>query len=350
MSIASEISRLQSAKAAIRAAIQDKGVTVGESLTFSEYAARIALIEGGAPVGSVPNQFSVDDWSIAPGNESVTINILTLPNNGGSAITALQYRIGSGAAVTMSGTGTGTRVVSGLTNGQTVFFSVRAVNAVGDGTWSSLKGTQPSALSGGAVQVSSTSLSGPSTWGTTLDVTIPPGMVANDRLVLITGSAGGFGVTGQSTGTWENITPVAWADSNDQIWISNAFATVPSSLTLTYSANQTHECEAYSVSGLVSGNPVVASASSSTSFSANVRDHGYTTPQSNTLALVKIRFVGGGVTGVTGEDATHTWTTRDIVNRTARVVRPTSGSYAASAGPVGASSSSDFWAAILAGA
>ena len=46
MSIATEISRLQSAKAAIKTAIENKGVTVG-TVKIDEYASKIDLITTG---------------------------------------------------------------------------------------------------------------------------------------------------------------------------------------------------------------------------------------------------------------------------------------------------------------
>ena len=48
MSIANEISRLQQAKAALKAAIEAKGVTVPSSATLDDYAALVASISSGA--------------------------------------------------------------------------------------------------------------------------------------------------------------------------------------------------------------------------------------------------------------------------------------------------------------
>lgn len=47
MSIASEISRIQSAKADIKAAIESKGVTVPNNTKLDAYAPLIRAIEGG---------------------------------------------------------------------------------------------------------------------------------------------------------------------------------------------------------------------------------------------------------------------------------------------------------------
>lgn len=47
MSIASEISRLQTAKADLKTAIENKGVTVDSSATLDDYAALVESISGG---------------------------------------------------------------------------------------------------------------------------------------------------------------------------------------------------------------------------------------------------------------------------------------------------------------
>lgn len=51
MSIASEITRLQTAKADIKAAIEDKGVTVPSAATLDDYADYVSAISGGGGGG-----------------------------------------------------------------------------------------------------------------------------------------------------------------------------------------------------------------------------------------------------------------------------------------------------------
>lgn len=53
MSIASEITRLQTAKADIKAAIEDKGVTVPSAATLDDYADYVSAISGGGGGGGV---------------------------------------------------------------------------------------------------------------------------------------------------------------------------------------------------------------------------------------------------------------------------------------------------------
>lgn len=58
MSIASEITRLQTAKADIKAAIEDKGVTVPSAATLDDYADYVSAISGGGG-----GEYSADDFA-----------------------------------------------------------------------------------------------------------------------------------------------------------------------------------------------------------------------------------------------------------------------------------------------
>lgn len=104
---------------------------------------------------TVPSQFGTGDWSVSTGSAAsqVSLNIMTLPSNGGSAITALQYSINGGTSWTaLTGTGTGARTLTMAASGTSYTFLVRAVNANGNGTASATKsitsgttGTTPTA-------------------------------------------------------------------------------------------------------------------------------------------------------------------------------------------------------------
>ena len=91
-----------------------------------------ALMAGSA--AEVPAAFTAGQWSVADKNTdgAITITVSALPADGGSAITALQYRINGGSWVTMSGTGTGARDVTGLANSVQTTVELRAVNAFGN--------------------------------------------------------------------------------------------------------------------------------------------------------------------------------------------------------------------------
>ena len=105
--------------------------------------------EGGGGT-TVPATFGTGDWTLTDpattGDLTATLN--TLPSDGGSAITALQYRLDGGTAVSFSGTGTGARTISGLTDDVEYDVEVRAVNAVGNGAWSAVKSATPTAPAG----------------------------------------------------------------------------------------------------------------------------------------------------------------------------------------------------------
>jgi len=89
----------------------------------------------------VPSQFGIGDWVVNPTmtTGSATFTIYRLPADNGSAITALQYRIGAGSWVSFSGTTTGNYAVTGLTDGVQNSMTIRAVNAIGSGTASAAK-------------------------------------------------------------------------------------------------------------------------------------------------------------------------------------------------------------------
>ena len=96
---------------------------------------------------SVPAQFGMGDWSVADkgtGN-TASITIISLPSNGGSAITALQARVDGGTWTNLRGTSTGAYDITASNGAHTV--AVRAVNAVGNGTASATKSV--TILSGG---------------------------------------------------------------------------------------------------------------------------------------------------------------------------------------------------------
>jgi hypothetical protein len=195
MPIAAELSRLIAAKAAIRTAIEAKGVSVPIGDTLEDYAAHIDAISTGP--ATAPSAFTVGMWSLTGGNAQATIGIGSLPANGGSPITALQYRQDGGAAVTMSGTGTGDRIVASLTNGTEYDYEVRAVNAIDAGAWSDLKSVTPAAP--GVTYIRFSTLSGMTETGNGTDGWIYTGSASNGTAGtpdwnLPLGTAGGFAV------------------------------------------------------------------------------------------------------------------------------------------------------------
>jgi len=94
---------------------------------------------------TVPAQFGTGDWSVADDETGgdITITVTTLPDDGGSALTDLEYQIDGGAGVSLGDTVTGDYPVSGLTDDVEISVAIRAVNAVGTGTASATKAVTP---------------------------------------------------------------------------------------------------------------------------------------------------------------------------------------------------------------
>ncbi|MFC3628189.1 hypothetical protein ACFOM8_01880 [Paracoccus angustae] len=90
---------------------------------------------------SKPNTFAVNQWSVTtgPGPREITITVSVLPAANGSPITAIQYRVGTGAWVNLDGTGTGSRTVTMAAPSTEYSISLRAVNVVGPGDPSTAK-------------------------------------------------------------------------------------------------------------------------------------------------------------------------------------------------------------------
>lgn len=127
-------------------------VVSGETTPYLVAASVLADFAGGAPAATEPAAFTAGMWTATatanPGE--ISFNLTALPSDGGSAITALEYRVGTGSAIAFTGTSTGVRVVTaGLTAGAAADLQVRAVNAVGAGAWSDIKNRTPAASGGG---------------------------------------------------------------------------------------------------------------------------------------------------------------------------------------------------------
>ena len=95
----------------------------------------------------VPSQFTIVQWSLANspsvGGDKLSLDILDLPSDNGSPITALQYQINGGSSwQTLSGVGIGERLIT-VPVGAVASVQVRAVNAVGEGAASTAKLAEP---------------------------------------------------------------------------------------------------------------------------------------------------------------------------------------------------------------
>lgn len=133
------------------------GVSVGVEI-------RAVNSEGNGPDGvsksvtptaaaTAPSAFVSGDWTLTdPASDGdLLVTISSLPSNGGSAITDVEYRL-DGGTWTSSG-GTVTFTISGLTNTTEYDVELRAINAVGNGATGDLKSATPTAASGNTADV-----------------------------------------------------------------------------------------------------------------------------------------------------------------------------------------------------
>jgi len=99
----------------------------------------------GRRVATAPLQFQINDWSVADLGTAgdIRIRVISLPSDGGSAITDLEYQVDGGSWVSLAGTTAGDYTVSGLTDNVEVDVAIRAVNAIGAGTASATKAVTP---------------------------------------------------------------------------------------------------------------------------------------------------------------------------------------------------------------
>ena len=119
------------------------GLTNGTSYTFSVRAVNGVGAGTAASASATPagRPGSPGGLSASASNRQVTLSWSAAASNG-SAIQRYEYRRGSGGWTTVSGGGSArSQTVTGLTNGTSYTFSVRAVNGVGAGTAASASAT-----------------------------------------------------------------------------------------------------------------------------------------------------------------------------------------------------------------
>lgn len=94
---------------------------------------------------TVPGSFTADMWALTDAKTGGALNIAidALPGNGGSAITHIEFRIGTGEWV--SSGGIDDFQITGLANDAAVQIYLRAVNSVGPGAASDYKEATPTA-------------------------------------------------------------------------------------------------------------------------------------------------------------------------------------------------------------
>ena len=128
------------------------GLTNGQTYTFRVRAVNSAGASGASgsqsatPTTTEPE--APESLSATPGDGQVTLRWRAPTNDGGEPITHYEYELdGSGTWISTGSTAT-RHTVTGLNNGQTYTFRVRAVNALGNGAVVTLQAT-PSPPTGG---------------------------------------------------------------------------------------------------------------------------------------------------------------------------------------------------------
>ena len=128
------------------------GLTNGQTYTFRVRAVNSAGVSAASnsrtatPTTTEPE--APQSLRFTPGDQQVTLRSRAPTNDGGEPITHYEYeQDGSGTWISTGGTAT-SHTVTGLNNGQTYTFRVRAVNALGNGAVVTLQAT-PSPSTGG---------------------------------------------------------------------------------------------------------------------------------------------------------------------------------------------------------
>jgi hypothetical protein len=115
----------------------DAGDTIALSVTVTDSEANVRVFTASRVVGAVvPAAFDVADWGLANDDGDISVNILTLPDDGGAPITDIEYRVNGGEAVSFGETTTGSYPIVADEADEV---EIRAVNAVDPGDWSDVK-------------------------------------------------------------------------------------------------------------------------------------------------------------------------------------------------------------------
>jgi hypothetical protein len=118
-----------------RTGARRKDMTQAQYRTFDETE------EVDPPDPTVPEAFVLADWDVDAGIELANVTINSLPNNGGSAITDVEYRVDGGTWTSSSGVGNFS--IESLTGGVEVSIELRAINAIGASDPSDVKLVTP---------------------------------------------------------------------------------------------------------------------------------------------------------------------------------------------------------------
>lgn len=122
---------------------------------------------------TAPSQFGSSSWLVTGASNQLSFNIQSLPTNGGSPITDIQYSLDGGSnPVSLGTTTTGLYNVTGITPGTYPNIVIRAVNAVGNGVWSAVQSATVGSGSGNlSVSLSANRIFGTAPMGVILTAT-----------------------------------------------------------------------------------------------------------------------------------------------------------------------------------
>lgn len=133
-----------------------KTFTLSQGTTKTTIGMAIEL-KGIVSAPTAPSAFTAGQWSVADlaTGGDIRVTLTSLPSNGGSAITGLEYQLNTGSWISLGGTTTGTYDIAGLTDNVSYNLKIRAVNAVGNGSNSDTKTVTPTTAAAGAPTVTS---------------------------------------------------------------------------------------------------------------------------------------------------------------------------------------------------
>lgn len=228
-------------------------VSTNKTLTglLSNVAYRAAILTPGSPVfdlSTAPEAFSDTGWSVADTTTGgiVRLTVTALPFNGGSPITNVHVFVDGSVSPLPTGlTGPGTFDISSLTNNVAHSFTIRAVNALGNGPMSAAKSATPtsaiSTLSPNAFVASQVELNALLTsWESNWNGTIPSGKTAaSERCVQLTAPVlGGITISNRNFPqlvTFRSIGP--YADGGTWPWKPTSGSDIDGTLTVTNCTN-----------------------------------------------------------------------------------------------------------------
>lgn len=155
-----------------------------------------------------PSAFTDGQWTATAVAGGIELDITAIPASGTSGVSAIRYRLNGGAAVTLSGTGTGVRTITGLTAGEAYSVQLQLVTAVGGSQWGDTKTRTPTAASAPAAFTVGqwTATAGASS--IVVDITaLPAGSITELQYRLDGGTPVAFAGTGTGPRTITGLTP-----------------------------------------------------------------------------------------------------------------------------------------------